>query len=35
MIYKNTAEIIGHVGRDVELNKTKNGSKNFTYKKNS
>ncbi len=26
MIYKNTAEIIGHLGRDVELNKTKNGT---------
>ena len=26
MIYKNIAEIIGHVGRDVELNKTKNGT---------
>ncbi len=26
MIYKNTAEIIGHLGGDVELNKTKNGT---------
>ena len=26
MIYKNTAEIIGHLGGDVELNKTKSGT---------